>query len=98
MTTPRTKRPKAEPTVEEPTVEETPETIVEIAEPVAAEPSEQATTPPSGGRTLVYKGDADVFQFGALRIRPGEPFTVTAEDAEDLLTYPRERFEEVSQE
>lgn len=73
----------------------------EVGEPPEPMPEDEETeqaTPKRGERTLVYRGNADVFRYGALRIRPGEPFVVTASQAEDLLTWPRERFEEVSQE
>ncbi len=71
----------------------------ESSRPVADDTEKEATPEAeSETRTLVYRGNADTFRFGELRIRPGEPFTVTADVAEDLLTYPRERFEEVSQE
>lgn len=80
-----------------PTVRPDSPEVGEPPEPTDVPKPETGPTPESA-RTLVYRGNADTFSFGALRIRPGEPFVTTAAIAEDLLTYPHERFEEVSQE
>lgn len=43
---------------------------------------------------IVYRGTADSFEHGKHIFRPGEPVEVPSEVAEDLLTYPNEKFEE----
>lgn len=87
--------------------EASPEDVLDVEAP-AAETSEPEAAAPSdepvkearseradGGVTLVYRGNADVFSHGAFRIRPGQPVTVPSDVAEELLTFPRERFEKV---
>lgn len=101
MTTRQKAKAQARMDAEESASEPTAETAIEETSESPTQASEQpteTTTTTADRRTLVYRGNADVFEFGALRIRPGEPFDVAATEAEDLLTYPRERFEDVSQE
>ena len=50
-------------------------------------------------RTLIYHGTADVFRIRDRSIRPGKPFVISDDNAlaDELLTYPFERFEEVKE-
>ena len=43
--------------------------------------------------TVVYMGIADVFRYDPYAFRPGVPATVPKSLAEELLTFPFERFE-----
>lgn len=54
-------------------------------------PSKVSTT------TLRYSGAADVFHHGEHRFRNGEPVAVPSDVAEELLTTPFEKFEEVKE-
>ena len=51
----------------------------------------------SGTRMIVYRGRADVFEHGEHILRPGQPVEVPSDVAEDLLTYPNEKFEEAKE-
>lgn len=65
------------------------------AEPETAEPVKETDPEQKGTVTLVYRGTADVLTHGPFRIRPGQPVTVPSDVAEELLTWPHERFEKV---
>jgi hypothetical protein len=43
--------------------------------------------------TIVYVGDADTFSYGPYKFRPGQPAIMPSVIAEELLTYPFEKFE-----
>lgn len=43
--------------------------------------------------TVVYVGDADTFSYGPYKFRPGQPAKMPSVIAEELLTYPFEKFE-----
>lgn len=43
--------------------------------------------------TVIYRGEAHAFNYGAYTFRPGTPATLPREIAEELLTYPYEKFE-----
>jgi hypothetical protein len=102
MTTTRSrKKPKSE---EAPATQPdpSPDEVLAVTEPEqpvespAEEPVKEARSERDGeSTTLVYRGHADVFEHGALRIRPGQPVEVPSDVAEELLTYPHERFEKV---
>lgn len=83
---------------EEPNAEEAPvdaqveeeTTLTETPEP---EKEVEPEPPASGTRVkMYYEGDADVFRYKSFTFRPGLPVTVPSEVAEELLTYPFERF------
>lgn len=59
------------------------------AAPLAAVPKVRR-----GERVLVYRGLTDLVELGGYQFRPGIPVAVTEEIAEELLTHPRENFEE----
>ena len=56
----------------------------------------QEADPETEDAALIYRGQADVFEHGSLRIRPGQPVTVPSDVAEELLTFPHELFEVVA--
>jgi len=43
--------------------------------------------------TVIYRGSADSFRYGPYKFRPGQPATLPSVIAEELLTYPFEKFE-----
>ncbi len=59
------------------------------------EDADEAPRKSSKGSTkIVYRGRADSFEHGKYTFRPGQPVSVPSDVAEDLLTYPNEKFEE----
>lgn len=66
----------------------------EETEPEAAAEAEDAQPEvPEGFVLLRYVGVADTFEHDAYTFRGGKPVAVPSEIAEELLTYPFERFE-----
>jgi hypothetical protein len=67
---------------------DTPPTDTEVVEET---PTENAEKP--SHRVVIYRGTADSFRYGVYRFRPGEPANLPSDIAEELLTYPFEKFE-----
>lgn len=91
----------SEPAVEAP-AEEATEPVApyeaQIIDPVEPEPAQEQpeeTQPevPDGHVAIVYRGGADAFDHGAYQFRGGQPVIVPSDVAEELLTFPFERFE-----
>lgn len=59
----------------------------------AAEPEETPLEIPEGFAAVRYLGAADAFEYGAYTFRGDKPVAVPSEIAEELLTFPFERFE-----
>jgi hypothetical protein len=59
----------------------------------APEPEETLPEIPKGHELLSYIGDSDAFVYGEYTFRVGQPVAVPSAVAEELLTYPFERFE-----
>ena len=63
-----------------------------------AQTEEEAPRKESKATTkIVYRGRAAAFGHGKHTFRPGEPVEVPSDVAEELLTYPNERFEEAKE-
>ena len=50
-----------------------------------------------GSKALIYRGRADLYEHGDYQFRPGQPVVVPSDVAEDLLTTPFVKFEEVEE-
>lgn len=67
--------------------------IIDPEPEAAAQDEETQPEIPEGHAAIRYVGPADVFEHGAYQFRGGQPVIVPSEVAEELLTYPFERFE-----
>lgn len=91
--------PETEETVDE-TEAPSGDTVMDMAPDSApdetAETEDEGQSKDEGGAvivTIVYVGDADVFRYDPYAFRPGVPAFVPKSLAEELLTFPFERFE-----
>lgn len=73
------------------------ELVVASDNPLTDEPTQKDAKPDKAIRTshivIVYRGDADSFSYGPYKFRPGQPAIMPSVIAEELLTYPFEKFE-----
>jgi len=94
------KGPSEEPA--EPVKEPAPKGKSTIVEQEPEEEEEEDTPEPEkpgpNETKIVYHGVADTFEHGGRIYRPDQPVIVPSDVAEDLLTYPNEQFEKVTEE
>jgi len=72
------------------------ELVVASDNPLTDEPTQKDAKPDKAIRshvTVVYVGNADSFSYGPYKFRPGQPAIMPSVIAEELLTYPFEKFE-----
>ena len=67
-----------------------------VLEPETEAPAEEPPPPPAEGMVRIrYNGPADRADWGDYTFRPGDVTDVPADVAEELLTWPNERFEDL---